>query len=150
MKKILLAAVAAMIPFTAMSEGLIYDPWDTPAIQLTCQYPIEREDGTPLLLTEIGSVEFYLTGPNSIEPIAWGASLGSNIIACEYLMSTVGLADGQYYVTATTTDTDLRVSQYAADIAVTIGAYAFEISSYVKPPKAMTGLTGVGIPRVGP
>ena len=149
MKKILLAAVAAILPFTAMAEGEILDPWDTPSIQFTCQYPIEREDGTPLLTTEIGSVDFYLTGPNSVAPIPW-TILGSNIVACEYLMSTTGLVDGQYYVTATVTDTDLRMSAYATTAGVSVGAYAFEISSYIKPPKGLTGLTGVGIPRVGP
>ena len=148
LNKILLA-LALLFPSLVLAEGLIYDPWDTSAIQLICQYPIEREDGTILLTTEIGSVDFYLTGPNSVAPISW-TSMGSNIIACEYLMSTVGLVDGQYYVTATVTDTDLRTSVYATAPAVTVGAYAFEISSYVKPPKPMTGLTGVGIPRVGP
>jgi len=150
MNKYILTLLLLLTSMGVMAEGEIVDSWDTTAIHFTCEYPIAREDGSILLLTEIGNVEFYLTGPNTVAPVTWGTSVGKNIIACEYFLDISGLTDGQYYVTATVSDIDLRKSVYATDPAVTIGAYAFEVQNYIKPPKSITGLMGVLIPRVDP
>jgi len=146
MKNYFLALALAFATPAVMAEGEIFDPWDTPTIQFTCTYPIEREDGTMLMLTEIGAVDFYVSDP--ADGNNW-VQKATNIVACEGFVDISNLADGQYYATATVTDTDSRQSVYATTPGVTIGAYAFEISSYTKPPKGLTGMTGVGIPRTG-
>jgi len=109
---ITLLSVMMMLSFEAAAEGPVVDPTITPTMTMTCNYPIEREDGTPLAIGEIARVNFFVS-PSLTTP-DWQPA-GSNDTECKQVYNLSEVLDGQYYYTGTTVDTDARESIYAAD-----------------------------------
>jgi len=112
-----------LMPFVVFAEGIIVDPITNPFIQITCDYPVERENGDSLGREEIANVSFYVTTlsePEWREPVL-------NLEECLNIIDTTALLDDQYYVTATVTDTEARESTYAINSLVTKGVVAFEV-----------------------
>jgi len=131
---ITLISVLMMLSFNAAAEGPVVDPTITPTMTLTCNYPIEREDGTPLAVDEIAKVNFFvstsLTTPN------WQPA-GSNDTECKQVYDLSNVPDNQYYYTGTTVDTDVRESIYGAD-AVPPEYFALVVKRLANP-KHQTG-----------
>jgi len=135
MKKYILIA-SMLLPFTAMAS-ITVDPTITPTYTLTCVDPIEREDGTPLAIGEIAIREFFVSTDKS----NW-TQAGSNTSTCRQVYDLSAVPDGQYYYSATVTDTDGRQSQQSA-IFDPVTGYASVIVKRLANPKAATGFSGV-------
>lgn len=102
--------ISACIIKTAFAEGQVVDPTITPTYTITCEYPIEREDGTPLAINEIAKVNFFV----SQDKVTWTPA-GSNTSACRQVYDLSSIPDGQYYYTGTTVDTEARESIKGSD-----------------------------------
>jgi len=124
-----------LLSFAAAADGPVFDPTITPALTLTCDYPVKREDGTPLALDEIAQVDFYV----STDGASWQPA-GANTAACRQVYDLSEAQDGQYYYTVTATDTAGRISIYGAD-AATPEVVALVVKR-IAPPANPTGLTG--------
>lgn len=114
-KNILMICMCAMVLAVvteARAEGPVVDPTITPTMTMTCNYPIEREDGTPLAIGEIAKVNFFVS-PSLTTP-DWQPA-GSNDTECKQVYDLTQVQDGQYYYTGTITDTDQRESIYGAN-----------------------------------
>lgn len=101
-------------------------------LTVTCTYPIEREDGTPLALNEIAQVNFFVekNGAGGFVPA------GQNTTACRQVYDMSLVPDGVYVYVVTTTDTDGRESLYSpTNVTATVKRIAN--------PKAPTGVTGL-------
>lgn len=122
-----------LIPFNIYAVNLIIDPTipGQSTLTMTCVYPIEREDGTPLAIGEIATVKFYVesNGVGGFVPA------GSNSTACRQVYDMSAVADGVYVYVATTLDTDGRESVFSA---VNLTATVKRMAN----PKAPTGIAG--------
>ncbi len=81
---------------------------------LTCDYPIEREDGAPLALSEIAKVNFFVTS-NGVRTAA-----GSNNAACTQTYDLTAVPDGSYVYTVQTEDTGGRVSADSTTVTMVV------------------------------
>jgi hypothetical protein len=135
-----LVGLLLLTPFSVLAEGQIVDPDKTPTWTITCEYPVEREDGTPLAINEIAKVEFYVSPDKS----DW-ISAGENTTACRQVYNLTDVADGQYYYTVTATDTEGRASLFSInspDANIDDPGYVALVVKRVKPPKPAMGLSG--------
>lgn len=110
MKQILFIFILMSFVFSALAEGPVVDPTITPIWTVTCNYPIEREDGTPLAISEIARVEFKV----SQDKTTWQPA-GQNTTECKQIYDLSAVPDGQYYYTPMTVDTAGRQSVLAYD-----------------------------------
>lgn len=99
---------------------------------ITCKYPIEREDNTPLSIDEIAQINFF------VEKDGVGGYLpaGENTTACRQVYDTTLISDGVYVYAATVVDTDGRESLYSESVTLTI--------KRLVNPKPPTGVIGTG------
>jgi hypothetical protein len=77
--------------------------------------PAEREDGTPLALSEISGYRIYYGTKSGVYQGQIYIDDGS---ATQKQLS--GIPSGAYYAVVTTIDTEGRESQYSSEIVVTI------------------------------
>ena len=93
------------------ANSLTIDPTIAGQTTLTvsCEYPVEREDGTALAVNEIAKVAFY------VEKGGAGGYLpaGENATACIQVYDMSQVPDGVYVYVVTTVDTDGRESQHS-------------------------------------
>lgn len=99
----------ALLPFSVMANDLVYDPSSTQTIlTITCTYPTDREDGTPLLVSEIAKVNFYVD-----DGVSGYIDAGENTTACYQTYDLTKIPVGDYNYAVTATDTDGRMSLYS-------------------------------------
>lgn len=113
MKTILIPLLLLLIAsFNVLANDVAIDPTQPgeTALTVTCDYPIEREDGTPLAINEIAQVSFFVekNGAGGYVPA------GQNTSACRQVYDMSQVVDGVYVYVVTTTDTDGRESRYSA------------------------------------
>ena len=139
--KLAISSFVAFILFmayiaTAEAEGPVVDPTITPNMTLTCKYPLKRENGDDLAINEIARVDFFvstsLTTPN------WQPA-GSNTNECKQIYDLTQVADGQYYYTGTTIDTEARQSILGSD-SVPAEYWAMVVKRQANP-RHQTGFT---------
>ena len=132
-KLVYICIIAVVLTFAAQAvQTAPVDPNKTPTFTLTCQYPIEREDGKPLAIEEIAQINFFV----STGTVGNWTPAGTNTNACRQVYDLSGVADGDYFYTATATDNDGRESVYAPEVvALTV--------KRIQAPKAPTGLQGL-------
>lgn len=83
---------------------------DQDTLTLTCKYPIEREDNTPLAIDEIAYVSFWVKKDGgALEPA------GTNNAECKQVYDLTDVADGEYVYVVSTTDTGGRTSIMSPD-----------------------------------
>ena len=119
LNKLLLAL--ALLPSLALADMTV-DPVITPTAILSCQLPVEREDGTPLAVNEIATINFYA-----------GTTIGDytdtiGMTSCSMSIDITKLVDAPYYYVVTAVDTDGRESMYSPMYTLTV--------KRVKPPSA--------------
>lgn len=131
MRSKILALLLLLAPVGVMAEGVVIDPAVNAFLEISCVFPTKREDNTQLFRDEIQSVTFFHT--TVVDQNNW-TKHSVNLIDCAAIMDMTAFPDGQYYVTATVTDTEERQSVYADNSLVTKGAYAFEVKRGVEPP----------------
>lgn len=102
--------ILMLFTLSAFAEGPVVDPTITPTWTVTCNYPIEREDGTALAINEIARVEFKV----SQDKTTWQPA-GQNNAECKQIYDLTNVPDGQYYYTPLTVDTNGRQSVLAYD-----------------------------------
>jgi len=132
-KLVYICIIAVVLTFAAQAvQAAPVDPNKTPTFTLTCQYPIEREDGKPLAIEEIAQINFFVrTGATG----NWEPA-GSNTNACKQVYDLTNVPDNDYFYTAKAIDNDGRESDYSPDI------FALEIER-IQDPKSPTGLQGL-------
>ncbi len=112
MNKLLLITALLLTSFDAYAVNLILDPTieGQKNFTVTCEYPVEREDNTPLDVSEIAKVNFF------VEKNGAGGYLpaGENTTACRQVYDISEIPDGVYIYAATVTDTDGRESIYSS------------------------------------
>lgn len=96
-------------------------------LTIMCEYPVEREDGTPLAINEITQINFWVTKNGS------RTAAGTNTIACQQVYDMTQVLDGSYLYTASTLDTDGRESVDTV-VGVTV------IIKRIAPPKSPFGM----------
>ncbi len=101
-----------LLPLASFSVFAI-DPNDEPEITLDCDAPLERTDGTAIVIGEIVSYQWYISQDKTtwdIMPLATG-------INCNVITDITGLSDGNHYYTPDVTLTDGKTSvlAYEAD-----------------------------------
>ena len=115
---IILAVSFFLMPSDVMANSLTFDPTVTgqTTLTITCDYPIEREDGTALAINEIAKVNFF------VEKNGVGGYLpaGENTIACRQVYDLSQVLDGVYVYVATVTDTDGRESLYSTNVTAMV------------------------------
>ena len=131
---IIMIAAAFAFHKMAFAVTLNIDPSLPEQQQLTigCQYPIEREDGTPLALNEIAQINFYVT-KDGVRTAA-----GSNSTACSQTYDLSNVPDATYLYSVTALDTDGRESVDSPEV---VTAIVKRLAS----PKSPTGI----VPTVG-
>lgn len=96
---------------TALANSVLLDPSieGQKTLTITCEYPIEREDGTALAINEIAKVNFF------VEKDGVGGYLpaGENTTACKQVYDMSQVPDGVYVYVVTAVDLQLRESQYS-------------------------------------
>ncbi len=121
-----LLAIAA----AALAEGPVINKNTGPAtLDATCKLPTTRTDGSPLLISELLYVDWYLSTNLSLpdpEPLL------SNL-DCRAAFDIAGLANGQYYLYARATDTSTLQSARSVTLPFVLATLA--------PPKAPAGIT---------
>jgi len=133
----IIVILVMVIPQMVSAEGEVIDPALKPLYSITCIDPVAREDSTPLALGDIANRKFWL----SIDKLNWQLA-GENKAVCGYTYDMSQKADGQYYLTATTVDSDGRESIFAInnpENAVS-GGYVAVVVKRVPPPKSPTGI----------
>lgn len=107
-----------LLPFAAFANNVTLDPTipGQTTLTVTCEYPIEREDGTALAINEIAKVKFF------VEKNGVGGWLpaGENTTACRQVYDLSQVPDGVYMYAATTVDTDGRVSQLSETVTALV------------------------------
>jgi len=93
----------------ALAETI--DPNITPTKVLTCDMPVEREDGTALAIDEIAQVQFFV----SPDQTTWTQAGTNTVCSQSYDLSNV--QDGTYFYTASVTDLAGRQSILAPQAA---------------------------------
>ena len=136
--KLAIAIFVAMILFfsyIAYTEAneVTLDPTQAgqTALTVTCDYPIEREDGTPLAINEIAKVAFHVekNGAGGYVPA------GENMSACRQVYDMSQVPDGVYVYVVTAIDTDGRESLFSTEM---VTATVKRIAN----PNAVTGVSG--------
>ena len=101
-----------LLSFSVFANDLTFDPTieGQTTLTITCEYPIEREDGTSLAINEIVKINFF------VEKNGAGGWLpaGENTTACQQVYDLSQVPDGVYVYAATAVDTDGRESQISA------------------------------------
>ena len=86
------------------------DPVLEPTTEFTCQLPIEREDGTPLVAGEIVELRFHYGSVSGV----YNAVESSTVCAWVY-DNTTNSSDNNMYLVVTAVDADGRESKYSAE-----------------------------------
>ena len=86
------------------AEGLVIDPAITPSKTLVCDMPVTRTDGSPLAQGDIAAINFLRSGDGA----TWTPDGAAN--ECRLVLDLSAMPEGQYYYTATATDTEGRES----------------------------------------
>lgn len=86
------------------AEGPVVDPALTPSKTLVCDMPVTRADGSPLAVGDIASINFLRSGDGA----TWAPDGSTN--ECRLVLDLSAMPEGQYYYTATATDTEGRES----------------------------------------
>lgn len=86
------------------AEGPVIDPALTPSKTLVCDMPVTRADGSPLAVGDVAAINFL----RSSDGAAW-TPYGS-ATECRLVLDLSAMPEGQYYYTATATDTEGRES----------------------------------------
>jgi len=102
--EILLAFILSSVMWPALLFAETIDPSITPTKTLTCDMPVERTDGTPLAISEIAQIRFYVSTDQS----TWQQA-GTNTV-CLQVYDLSGVADGTYWYTADAVDSEGRES----------------------------------------
>lgn len=134
-------SVCMMSAVSALAEGPVVDPDSAKhTFTITCVDPIQREDGTELPIGEIGTRNFFV----STDKVDWRPA-GTNDAECKQVYDMSAVAEGQYFYTATITDTEGRESIYAIDnpeLPPGDEGYSAVVVKRIHPPKTGTGLSG--------
>lgn len=105
--------ILLLLPFAALANELTIDPTldGQKTLTVTCEYPIEREDGTPLTINEIAKVNFFVekNGIGGYSPA------GENTTACQQIYDMIQVPDGVYVYRATVVDTEGRESLFSSE-----------------------------------
>ena len=100
-----------LLSFNVFANELTFDPniAGQTTLTITCNYPIEREDGTALAINEIAKVNFF------VEKDGVGGYLpaGENTTACKQVYDLSPVPDGVYVYVVTAVDTEGRESQHS-------------------------------------
>lgn len=123
MKKYILAGILGLFSVNTLAD-LTVDPNINSNVEITCTLPVEREDGTPLAVGEIATINFHAgtTSGNYTDTITRAV--------CNLSVDATALADQSFYYVATVVDTEGRESMYSAEFVLTV--------QRVKPPKPPT------------
>jgi hypothetical protein len=110
-----LAVALGAVISTARADGKILTDGIDPTLQTSnCTVPATREDGSPLLLSEIAYLDFYLTQDLSApdgEPV-----VSDFAVSCTATFDLSTLAYGQWYLYWKTVDTGMQVSQRSTTV----------------------------------
>lgn len=120
--------------FQATANNVTLDPTISTQDRLTvtCEYPIEREDGTPLAVNEIAQVNFFVEK----DGVGGYVPAGENTTACRQVYDMTSVPDGVYVYAVTAVDTEGRESLYSSEV----------VTATVKRlpnPSTPTGVTGL-------
>jgi len=131
--KYLLFLLAILLSGGATANELTFDPTlsGETTLTLTCEYPIEREDNTPLAIGEIAKVKFFVEK----DGVGGFVPAGENATACKQIYDVTQIVDGVYVYKATVVDTDGRESVMSTDF---VTAMVKRLAN----PKSTLGLTG--------
>lgn len=126
--------MTALITVKSHANEVTIDPsissQDT--LTISCQYPIEREDGTPIAINEIATMKFHVeaNGAGGYQPA------GENTAACLQVYDMTQVADGVYVYAVTAVDTEGRVSDLSVEtVTATV--------KRLPPTRSPTGVTGL-------
>ena len=132
-KLVYICIIAVVLAFAAQAvQAAQVDPNKTPTFTLTCQYPVEREDGTQLAVGDIAQINFFV----STGTVGNWTPAGTNTNACRQVYNLADVPDGNYFYTATAIDTEGRESDYSPEVV------SLEVKR-IQAPKAPTGLQGL-------
>ncbi len=110
--------ITALPFFSANVSAVVVDPAITPSATIVCAYPIAREDGTPIAISEIATIMFYvgrLTGDYQDQ-----VASAVPIPGCKLAIDVTKVLDGDYFYVMTAIDTDGRESSYSSEITLTV------------------------------
>jgi len=102
------------ISFNVLADSITVDPNIKPEQIINCTLPTEREDNTPLDVSEILNINWYIgtTSGDYIEKIPTEI--------CQIILDVTQYPDGKYYIAATTIDTDFRESVFSIESDMTV------------------------------
>ena len=135
--KYLFIIMAMALCFNAFANTVNVDPNDEDLL-LSCTYPIAREDGSALDIGEIAKVIVYVKDEGSEDSTYVFA--GENLTACEVLVPTIDIPNGNYVYAFRTLDTGNRISNLSPETVTAL-------VKRILPPNAQTGVTGTAIKR---
>jgi len=106
--------ISSMASFAVKANEVNIDPTvqGQTTLTVTCEYPIEREDGTPLALNEIAKVNFFVV-KDGLRTAA-----GSNDTECKQVYDMAVVPDGVYLYVVQTEDTGGRTSSDSDDFVI--------------------------------
>ena len=108
--------LSVFIAATAQANNVTLDPSISgqTTLTITCDYPIEREDGTSLAINEIARVQFYVEKDGAF------AQAGQNTTACRQVYDMSAIPDGVYVYSVTAIDTEGRESAQSIEVVTAL------------------------------